>query len=288
MKELNFREWVDKYLEVYAKRKVKPSTFESYKLYAQHIHIYKKLSTLCTEDLQEVINEMVDSGLRTSTVKHTATVMKLAVEKAEQLHYCDRALWYGIELPRNDSIKGTAFTEIEYNSIIADCYNANSIYADCILFILNTGLRIGELIALRRFTDVNIKHRSITVNNTVYRGDLSTPKTGASVRTIPLNDKAWYILMRQPIRSEFVFTNSDGNMINYSSILKSYQRILKRCGIPQSGLHKLRHTFATRLLSAGADIKSIQDLLGHASPDITMKYYLHPDQEQLRNVVNLL
>lgn len=284
----SFREWVNIYLETFAKRSLKPSTFQSYIHYATHININKYLADVETIDFQMVINEMVDSGLRSSTVKHTATVMRQAVLKAEQLGYCKRALWYGIVLPPADQIEAEAFTHYEINALKNDCVQHNSIYSDLFLFLMNTGLRVGEAIALKRFSDIDIKNKLIHIRGTAYKGKIYDPKSKAAFRSIPLNPIAHSIILRQPICGQFLFSNSDGNMIKYRSLLESWKFTLKRCGINQCGLHKLRHTFATQLLSSGADIKSIQQLLGHSSPDITMKYYLHPDIEQLRNVINLL
>lgn len=283
-----FNEWVYIYLDSFAKRRLKPSTFDSYIRYASHIDIKKPLSDIDTIDLQNVINKMVDSGLKTSTVKHTATVMKLSILKAEQLGLCRRALWYGVELPSSDPLSAEAFTDSEYNSFVYDCLHHPGVYSGAFLFLLNTGLRVGELIALQRFPDLDLKNKTITVNGTYYDGRIYPPKTKASIRTIPLNSKAYNIILQQNITSNFLFTNSNGDIINYRSMLECYRYLLKRCGISQCGMHKLRHTFATRLLNSGADIKTIQALLGHSSASITMNYYLHPDVKQLRSAVNLL
>lgn len=286
--DYSFRDWVFVYLDSFASRRLKPSTFDSYKRYAKHIDIIKPLSKLDTIDLQMVINKMVDSGLKASTVKHTATVMRLSVLKAEQLGLCRRATWYGVELPPADPLTAEAFTESEYRDIVHDCLYYPGVYSDAFLFLLNTGIRVGELIALQRFTDFDLKNKTITINGTYYNGKIYPPKTRASVRTVPLNSQAYNIILRQNVSNNFIFTNSNGSVINYRSMLECYRYLLKRCGIPQCGMHKLRHTFATRLLNAGADIKTIQTLLGHSSSSITMNYYLHPDIEHLRGVVNLL
>ena len=283
-----FTDWVEIYLNNFAKRRLKSSTFESYKHYAKHINIYKRLSELSALDLQIVINEMSDSGFKTSTVKHTATVMRRSILKAEQLGLCNRALWYGIELPPDDTLTAEAFNETDFDKIKNDCFKQNSIYSDCFLFLANTGLRVGELIALKRFSDFDNKNKTIAVNGTAFRGTIYPPKTKNSLRTIPLNKVAYDIILRQNHNSEFIFTNSFNEMISYRSLLESWKFTLKRCGISHCGLHRLRHTFATNLLKNGADIKTIQLLLGHSSSTITMNYYLHPDIKQLRNAVNLL
>lgn len=283
-----FNEWVQIYLNTFAKRTLKKSTFDSYLVYAKHINIDKRLSELCTIDFQIVINEMVDCGLRASTVKHTATIMRQSVLKAEQLGLCARALWYGVELPTADSVCVEAFNDFEYQALKNDCIQHNSIYSDVFLFLLNTGLRVGEALALQRFSDIDYKNKTVSISGTLYQGQIYEPKTKKSFRTIPLNQTAYSIVMRQPITNKFLFVNSDGKPVIYRTLLECWKHTLKRCGIEHCGLHRLRHTFATRLLVAGADIKTIQQLLGHASPDITMKYYLHPDIDQLRNAVSLL
>ena len=67
-----------------------------------------------------------------------------------------------------------------------------------------------------------------------------------------------------------------------------YDRLLEKLGLPHVNFHGLRHTFATRLIENGADYKTVSELLGHASVNITLNLYVHPQMEQKRKAVELM
>ena len=283
----NFNEWVLIYLEKFAKRKLKRSTYDSYVRYARHIHISKPIEDITSVDLQEVINEMSDAGLKYSTINHTAVVMRRSLRKAAQLGMCSGSLWSAIDMPSAERRSVQILTESQYNAFVRECNLGCSVYADAFMFMLNTGLRPGELIALK-WDCVDFNRSCIEVRATAYNGQLQQPKSASGYRIVPLNRAAREILLRQPV-GVFCFTNTFGSMINYSSMRDSFRRVMRRIGRDSGGgMHMLRHTFATRLLARGVDIKSISQLLGHADEYITMHYYLHPDFHQLHSAVETL
>jgi site-specific recombinase XerD len=121
----------------------------------------------------------------------------------------------------------------------------------------------------------------------VARGEVSTPKNGKQ-REIPLCDEARTALKRhRHLRGELVFCDEDGDMLTKGECKHPLWRACKRAGLRRIGWHTLRHSFASHLVMRGAPIKAVQELLGHATIEMTMRYsHLSPDVR--RDVVRLL
>lgn len=88
--------------------------------------------------------------------------------------------------------------------------------------------------------------------------------------------------------SDLVFTTPIGTPINTSNLRKSYSRLLKKADINNIKFHALRHTYATRLLEEGVQIKTVQSLLGHSDINTTMNIYTHVTNEIKNNAVEKL
>ncbi len=145
-------------------------------------------------------------------------------------------------------------------------------YADhlepLVLVLLNTGMRFGEITRLRH-SDVNLTDRLITV-----RGEGA--KSGRT-RVVPMNLEAHRILSALTgAAGEYVFPGDDGERL--TTIKKSWGAVLKVAKIEGFRLHDLRHSFASRVKRAGADLYTVQRLLGHSTPIMTQRYsHLQPD-----------
>jgi integrase len=143
-----------------------------------------------------------------------------------------------------------------------------------VLLALNTGMRRGEILQLK-WTDV-------AGDRIVVRG--GTTKS-SQTREIPLNTEAKAIFRDWQTESEWVFPGSNEKPL--TTIKRSWGGIRKAANLPDLRFHDLRHTFATRVLQRGADIKTVSVLLGHADISTTTKY-LHATEESKRMAVELL
>lgn len=135
-------------------------------------------------------------------------------------------------------------------------------------------MRIGELTALK-WSDVDLVKKVLTVNRNAYKRVLSdSPKNGKS-RDIPLSDLAVETLkaqrLRSALRGEFVFSDSEGAFVNFYCT-RTMDRVCRRAGLRKIGWHALRHTFASHLVMLGVPLKVVQELLGHSSMDMTLRY----------------
>ena len=148
---------------------------------------------------------------------------------------------------------------------------------------LTTGLRQGELLALR-WEDVDLVSGRLLVRRAVTRGVIGTPKSGKS-REIPLGRRgARGAQAHRHLRGELVFCDDGGRMLTQGRVQVAARGArARRPGLRRIGWHVLRHTFASHLVMRGAPLKAVQELLGHATIEMTMRYaHLSPDVPQGR------
>lgn len=166
---------------------------------------------------------------------------------------------------------------------------------------LHTGLRIGEICALS-WDDIDLKNNIIHVRHTVSRvkndkghAELSTaliidsPKTKSSFRDIPISSslRPYLLLFEKQKTSEYVVSDDNG-YLSPRTFDYRYHRLLDECGIKSLNYHALRHTFATRCIEVGVDIKTLSELLGHSSVTITLNTYVHSSMELKRTQIEKL
>ena len=169
-------------------------------------------------------------------------------------------------------------------------YTDLSPYNMGILLCLFTGLRIGELCALR-WEDISLTEQSIQIRRTIQRVQdvskgspktkiiITPPKSVCSIRTIPIpSDLAQLLAEYRKSDTGYCLTN-DEHYIDPRTMQSRFKSALKKSGVQDANFHALRHTFATRCVELGFDVKSLSEILGHASVNITMNRYVHPSME---------
>ena len=192
-------------------------------------------------------------------------------------------------------------TQSEQKKLTETLFFSNELKDIGIIICLYTGLRIGELCALR-WGDLSIQEKTISVRRTVQRIKnvddnsnekthlhISSPKSKCSIRTIPLPQELIDILV--PVQSEeksYVLTNSKDKIMEPRTMQNHFKKTISNCSIPDANFHCLRHSFATRCVEVGFDIKSLSEILGHANVNITMNRYVHPTIELKRQNMNRL
>lgn len=165
-----------------------------------------------------------------------------------------------------------------------------------IYIALYTGLRIGEVCALR-WEDIELNSKVIYVRQTVSRSwvsengskrsvlSVTPPKTHSSFRCIPICSKLYRIIESFPYRKAhgYVSTNTTQKFISPRTFEYRYKRVLKIAGVTSVNFHALRHTFATRCIERGVDVKTLSEILGHANAAITLNTYVHSSLELKRS-----
>lgn len=165
-----------------------------------------------------------------------------------------------------------------------------------ILLALCTGIRIGELCALR-WNSISTSEKVIRISETLQRlRDTNTarntrtrivigpPKSDTSVRIIPMTEYATELCMRMKPQNAaaYVLTGTEAFM-EPRALQYRLEKYTQACGLEGVHFHTLRHTFATRAVEVGFEIKSLSEILGHASVKITLDRYVHSSLELKRN-----
>ena len=170
----------------------------------------------------------------------------------------------------------------------------------CMLHLfITTGLRRGECVGLK-WRDIDEARSVVHVErNVIYTAQtgtiVNTPKTAASIRVVPLMDSTLSMLkslkkQRQDenpaviLEDSFIFPSRTDIFAprKPSSVGCRVKRFMKANGLPDMSPHDLRHSCATLLLSSGADIKSVQEILGHTNASTTLNFYVRSDLNQMQ------
>ena len=170
-------------------------------------------------------------------------------------------------------------------------YDELNSYNVGILLCLFTGMRIGEVCALQ-WEDVSFLDKTIYIHRTLQRIQdrdnvgksktrivISSPKSISSIRVIPIPDELLQLLRRHRAAFSGYLLTNDEKYIEPRTLQNHFKRALQVCEIRQINYHSLRHTFATRCIELGFDIKSLSEILGHASVNVTLNRYVHPPME---------
>lgn len=318
-------EWMDRWLEKYAKPTVKLSTYCSYEQFIRgHIKPQiggKYMNTLTGEDLQDFFNERRvqgnlkgRGGLSPKTLTNLRNMMHLAFGQAVKNRLITENLVESVRLPKGEKREMRVLSEEEQTRLTLAARRAPEPAAFGIIFDLFTGLRLGELCGLR-WENVDMENRCFKVCETRNRlpnfddtietstsvETVQTTKTDNSRRTVFIMDGLFqdfqdYQTIQMSLQKQNPGYNPDGYVFCQENGQpyepRTYQDLFKRCvrqaGIADANFHSLRHTFSTRSLEQGMDVVTLSRLLGHASPSITLDKYGHALNDHKRASVEKL
>ncbi len=205
-----------------------------------------------------------------------------------------------INLPKVESkkIETLKINEISIVENVAKKTDDVKIFA--ILLVLFTGIRIGELCALT-WQDIDLNNKIIHINKTLIRVKnkdsnnsmktkiiLDSPKTKYSIRDIPINETILPYLKKFKSENSHFFLTRNNIFMTTKQYYSFYLKFLKSSSLPKYNFHILRHTFATRSLLCGIDIKTLSEILGHSSVKITLDLYVHVRENEKLMQINKL
>lgn len=230
-----------------------------------------------------------NGGLSASYVRTIAFILNSSLKFAAQEGYCNLIVG---EISRPNKNKPTALNvlSVSEQQILEKYITENSDDKKLgALLSLYTGLRIGEVCALK-WSDINFEEKTVHVQNTVSRIavetdsdtkaktklQISDAKTYSSNRIIPIPTMLLELLSSlNDGTGEFVLKGTSHPYSDPRTLQYAFHKSLKECGLRDINFHALRHTFATRCIESGMDVKSLSEILGHSNVNITLNTYVH-------------
>lgn len=297
---MKYIDWLIQWLNHYMKPTVKQRTFEHYEDIV-HRQIVPRLGdydleTLLPSVLQEFTAELC-GRYAVNTVVGVISVLKNSLRAARRTGIIDHEYSDSIQMPKVHEKEVSCFSVAEQKKIERAVLESGKDRLFGIVLCLYTGLRIGELMALK-WEDIDLQRGTLWVNKTSrdrwqngqYIRQLDTPKTVSSKRIIPIPKQLLPHLrvIKKRSQSAFVISGKNGKDVPLRSYQKTFERLLVRECIPHKGFHALRHTFATRALECGMDVKTLSEILGHKNATITLNRYAHSLLEHKREMMNKL
>lgn len=316
MRETTFASYVrfyKRYIEPeFGKMKLKEVTYSSVVMFFKKMATERNLSYSSLRNIKKVLSVVLEIAVRDGVLKSNPCSGVLRDLQRE----------YG-----NDCKQIRALT-LEEQKLFEDFLakpGRYHRYSAVFTVMLWTGMRVGEVLGLR-WEDIDFENDEIDVNHTLLQYDkgkgqgsdykINPPKTKSSRRTVPmlpkvrkalLQEKAYQDLLGIECVSEidgytdFVFINSNGKVFSHkklnSKLIKICEAINKEIRLigdptipdfPHVHNHMLRHTFATRMREAGADIKATSDMMGHEGILITLKTYTDASSEFKKREISML
>lgn len=292
---MKIKELLHTWLNKYAKLTLKQRSFNKYQDII-FLHINPMLGEYNLEDITPILlqdyvinklkrgNLITHQALATNTVYSIVFVLKQAFNLALNLEYISKNPTTTIKLPASKEKEINALSREEQKIVEEYCLKSIKSNYIGIIICLYTGIRLGELLALT-WGDIDFNKKYLYIKKTSYtlRKDkkkvfiVESPKTKKSNRVIPLPDKLINLLLIYKNNSscEYIIHTRTKTMVETRSYQRTFESVLSKCKIKHYNFHALRHTFATRALELGMDIKTLSEILGHTNVAITLNRYAH-------------
>lgn len=304
LRQKKVRFWTDLWLQN-KKMSVKASTYVRYKnLIQHHIDPYLgdfKIGSIRPQTIEIYLayllkNGRLDNrgGLSAKMVSDILSVLKNVFRLANN-YGAVRSSWFAPISVRQEEASVRVLSRCEEEKLFAFLSENTDNYKLGVLIAMYSGIRIGELCALR-WKDISLTDKVMRIHKTMQRLQnektdsvskteivITAPKSMCANRIIPLTDflvKKMETFAAEP--EAFLLSGSRNVLVEPRTMQNKVQSYFKKCSIQGASFHTLRHTFATRCVEIGFDIKTLSEILGHSSVKITLDRYVHTSLDQKR------
>ena len=283
--EMTVRELVTEWLHVTASR-IKESTAANYVMKAEK-HLIPafgeiKCCLLKAKDIYAFIERKIKEGLSVRYLSDIIVLFKSVFRYAIR-EYRIRNVLDGIVLPKKNKPEIAVMNKKQQLRLEKYLDERPSVTSVGIAISMYMGLRIGEVCALQ-WKEIDLEKRVLTVSKTI----LTEPKSESSKRTIPIPDCLLPLLRRFKDNGEVYVVSGRKKPVEPRTMQYRFAKILHNADLPSFHYHSLRHLFATRCVELGFDVKTLSEILGHSSVEVTLNRYIHSDMERKRTCMSLL
>lgn len=264
-----------------------------------------KITEIKRENIQEFVLDLLASGnestksLAPKTINCIISVMKNIFDYATMNKGYTLITFDGLYVKQTQK-KMRIFTLTEQEILTKYLLSNLNLTSLGILICLYTGIRIGELCALK-WKDISFQEKYIHIQSTMQRlptkGNanvkteviITSPKSICSNRVVPIPNELVSLLQKNKDADDsYILTGEAHSFIEPRTMQNRFKSIIRKCGVTDANFHALRHTFATRCIELGFDVKSLSEILGHSSINITLNRYVHPSLDLKTKNMNLL
>ena len=289
---VSFGFWADRWLSA-VKMRCKISTYNKYKnLYNSYICSEINALGISKIDISAIQHIMlINDGLSPKTRSEILCVIKQIFDYAET-YGCKSNLNFKNIYVRQENREMRVLNAKEQNKLVDFLLSESNLCKIGIYLCLYTGLRIGELCALK-CNNISFDTGILSVRETMQRVQsedesaktkiiITEPKSRNSVRDIPLPKRLieiiykWYGCMKP---EDYILTGKSNKFIEPRLLEYHFKNYVKSCGLENVNFHALRHTFATRCVETGFDVKTLSEILGHVNVSITLNRYVHSSMD---------
>ncbi len=264
----------------------------------------EKLSHITPNRIEEYLDYLKNTyktkdnqSLSPKTIRHHYGTLNLIFSYAEKTGHITSNPITKVDVPKIPKQKVNALSKSQVMTFIEEVEKLPIMQQAIYHLLLTTGIRRGECYGLK-WQDVDLENMLIHIerNVTYTKTDglqIGPPKTDLGIRDIPLTKHTTSLLSEYKVHLSYSY-NVEHNMFVFPSsnspyephqpayITKHMKKFMKRIGLTDMSPHDLRHTCASLLLQSGADIKSVQDILGHSDASTTLNYYVKSDMNVMR------
>lgn len=305
-KNITLEEWLKEWMKVYKKPYISPRTYQGYveksKTILEHLG-NMQLQKIELYHLQKFISDLQNEGKSPKSLRHYYSILKMCFDDAIMCRHISLNPTRNLKLPSMRRKELNIMTKEE--QLVFEGFMKKYRMGTAYIVLVNTGLRAGELSGLT-WKDMDFENKALYVRRgmqkiTTYDDDfnkvkrerkVTDVKTENSYRVVPMLDKVVRILQeyKEKVQAEqeelaelgegfkeddFIFKTKYNHPITSEYLRKTCQGICKSNNFRKVGIHELRHTFATRSIEAGIDLRVLQEILGHASYSTTADIYVH-------------
>lgn len=281
------------------KHNIKESTASNYQMKAEK-HILPYFGDIAVNSItQELIYNFVSDKRRNNLseryISDIIILIKTIFKYAVKTYHIENP-FAEITLQKKKKTEITLLDDIEQEKLKEHIRNKRNRSTLGVAIAISTGLRIGEICPLQ-WKDIDLQKRILTVSKTMQRIQcknsksktkliITDPKSESSCRQIPIPDCLMDILFEFKGKDEeYVLTGTE-KYIEPRTMQYRFKAILKNVNLPSIHFHALRHIFASNCIKLGFDIKTLSELLGHSSVEITLNRYVHSSFELKRDYMN--